>query len=312
MKIGIIGTGGVGGYFGGQLAKAGFDVTFLARGRHKDAMESNGLEIKSIKGDFHLPEVNVTDNILDITHTDLLILGLKAWQVKDVASDIAAIIDDGTVVLPLQNGVKAVEDLELFVPSSRIIGGLCRIVSKIDGPGVINHFAAEPTIIFGELDNNHSSRILEIKKLFDAAGIDARIANNITEELWKKFVAICSGGLLAVTRSSFGEVRTLPETRTMLECMFKEILTLASKKSVQLPSDFLEKAMGFVDAFPYDVASSLARDVWEGRPSEIEYLNGSVVKMAEAYDLDVPVNKFIYHCLKPLEKKARNINPVSA
>ncbi len=312
MKIGIIGTGGVGGYFGGRLAQAGFDITFLARGKHKEAMDAHGLMIKSIKGDFHLPEVKVTDNILNMAHVDLIVLGLKAWQVKEVVSDLLTIVNEDTVILPLQNGVTAVEDLRAQIPVNNILGGLCRIVSKIDSPGVINHFAAEPTIILGELDNSNSPRLLKIKATFDEAGIDAKIADNIESELWKKFIAICSGGVLAITRSSFGEVRELPETRKLLKEMFAEIIQLANKMKVQLPENFLDKAMGFVDTFPYEVASSLARDIWDGRPSEIENLNGTVVKMAESVNLEVPVNRFIYHSLMPMELRARKVKHANA
>lgn len=308
MKIAIIGTGGVGGYFGGKLAKTGFDVTFLARGKHLEAIKTHGLKIKSIKGDFDIPNAQATDNIQQMGQSDLIMLGVKAWQVKDLAAELSSIMHSKTLVLPLQNGVNAIEDLKSAIPADQIIGGLCRIVSKIEEPGVINHFAAEPIVVFGEMDNVVTERLQTIKNAFDKAGFDNRIAEDINVELWKKFMAICSGGLLAVTRSTFGQVRELPETRNMLRKMFEEIHGLAQKVGVNIKADYIEKAMAFVDAFQYDVASSMARDIWEGRPSEIDYHNGTVVKIAAAYGVDVPVNKFIYHSILPLEIRARNKN----
>ena len=169
MKIAIIGTGGVGGYFGGKLAKAGYDVTFLARGEHLKAIQQNGLTVKSIKGDFKVDSVKATDRIDTIGLVDLLILGVKAWQVKDISYVLKTIIHKDTVVLPLQNGVLAVDELKESIKKENIIGGLCRIISKIDSPGVINHFGIEPTIIFGELDNSKTERLYKIKTVFDSA-----------------------------------------------------------------------------------------------------------------------------------------------
>ncbi len=159
MKIAIIGTGGVGGYFGGKLAKAGYDVTFLARGEHLSAIQQKGLTVKSILGDFTIDPVKVTDRIDTIGLTDLVILGVKAWQVRDISKELLTIIKKDTTVLPLQNGVMAADELMENIRNENIIGGLCRIISKIEAPGVINHFGLEPSILFGELDNTVTERI---------------------------------------------------------------------------------------------------------------------------------------------------------
>ncbi len=153
MKIAIIGTGGVGGYFGGKLAKAGYDVTFLARGEHLSALQQKGLTVKSILGDFAVSPVKVTDRIDAIGLTDLVILSVKAWQVRAISKELLTIINKDTTVLPLQNGVLAANELMENLGRQNIIGGLCRIISKIEAPGVINHFGLEPSILFGELDN---------------------------------------------------------------------------------------------------------------------------------------------------------------
>lgn len=305
MKIAIIGTGGVGGYFGGKLAKAGNDVTFVARGEHLKAIRENGLKVKSIQGDFTIPDIKATDDIKSIKNADLIILGVKAWQVKDIARQIKDIVEEKTTVMPLQNGVLAAEELSEILDKKNVIGGLCRIISKIESPGVINHFGIEPFITFGELDNRKTDRILKLKNLFDNAGITSIIAEDIHAELWNKFIGICAGGLLAVTRSTYGVVRELKETRKMIEDLLREIYNVGISAGIKLDSKIVEKAMAFIDSFPYDSTSSLTRDVMEGRPSELEYQNGTVVRLGDKYNVDVPVNRFVYNCILPMEIVAR-------
>jgi 2-dehydropantoate 2-reductase len=305
MKVAIIGTGGVGGYFGGKIAKAGFDVTFLARGKQLEALQNNGLTVKSILGDFHVDSVQATDSISSIGKCDLVILCSKAWQLKEVLIDLKSILKDDSVILPLQNGVVAADELETVINKNNIIGGLCRIFSQIESPGVINHFGITPIIVFGELDNSKSDRILRIKEMFDKSGIDSRISDNIIAELWKKFIGICVSGLLAVAKSTYGEIRELPETRQMMIDLMNEVYSLSQKIGIQIESDFVDKSVLAIDKFPYETTSSLTRDVWEGKPSEIEYQNGTVIRLAEKYNVDVPINRFVYSCILPMEKKAR-------
>jgi 2-dehydropantoate 2-reductase len=305
MKIAIIGSGGVGGYFGGKLAAAGNDVTFFARGEHLKAMRHNGLLVKSTKGDFRADKFKATDRISDIGLSELVISSVKAWQVKELASELKDIVNRDTVVLPLQNGVLAADELKAQIAPELVIGGLCRIFSKIESPGVINHFGAEPTIVFGELDNSRTERVIKLKTVFDNADIGAIISNDIVSDIWKKFISICASGLLAVTRTNYGELRELKETRQLMIELLTEVYNLSLKAGAKIDPSFIEKTMAFTDTFPYDSTSSLTRDVWEGKPSEIEYQNGTVVRLAEKYGVDVPVNRFIYNCILPMEIKAR-------
>jgi 2-dehydropantoate 2-reductase len=306
MKIAIIGTGGVGGYFGGKMANAGYDVSFLARGKHLEAIRENGLQIKSIKGDFKITNVHATDTLQEIGIADLILLSVKAWQIKDFARELPYIIHENSLILPLQNGILVAEELSEFVPKENILGGLCRIISKIDAPGVINHFGVEPTIVFGELDNKKTARVERIKTLFDKSGFNSRVADDIQAELWKKFISICVSGLLAITKSTYGEIRELPQTRKMMIDLLTEIYILSQKVGINLEHDFIEKTVSYIDTFPYDSTSSLARDVWEGKPSEIEYQNGTVVKLSDKYGLESPINRFVYNCILPMERRARS------
>lgn len=305
MKIAIIGSGGVGGYFGGKLANAGYDVTFLARGEHLKAIKANGLIVKSILGDFKVDAVKATDDIKEIGQVDLVILGVKAWQIKEVAPDLQSIVSKNTIILPLQNGILAAEELKEQINAKNIVGGLCRIISKIEAPGIINHLGVTPSIVFGELDNGKTERIFKIKALFDHAGIKSTVAADIDAELWKKFISICVGGLLVVSGTTYGEMRELKETRQLMVELLDEIYRLSQKAGIQIETDFIDKTISFTDSLPYDSTSSLTRDVWEGKPSEIEYQNGTVVRLGKKFGVDTPVNRFIYNCILPMELKAR-------
>jgi len=308
MKIAIIGTGGVGGYFGAKLARAGFDITFLARGDHLKAIQNKGLKVKSILGGFEVENLKVTDKISDIERPDLVILGVKAWQIIDIRDDLNKIIHADSLILPLQNGVLAAEELSEKIDKKNILGGLCRIISKIESPGVINHFGVSPTIVFGEIDKPKTERLIQIEKIFEKAEIDANISDDINAELWKKFISICVSGLLAVTKATYGELRELKATRDMMISLLTEVYLLAQKIGVKIESDFVEKTVSTIDAYPYYSTSSLTRDVWEGKPSEIDYQNGTVVRLGKKHGVDTPINSFVYNCILPGELKARGLD----
>jgi len=305
MRIGIIGTGGVGGYFGGKIARAGFDVTFISRGEHLKALQTNGLSLKSILGDFKIERITATDKIEDLREADLILICVKAWQVKEVALKLKSVIKENTVVIPLQNGVSAADELKEYINEANIVGGLCFIISKIESPGIINHFGIEPSIVFGEINNLKTERLNKIKEVFDNSGIKSKISDDIIADLWKKFITICVSGLLAVTKTTYGELRELKQTREMMVDLLNEIYNLSQKIGINIISDFVDNTVTLIDNYPYNSTSSLTRDVWEGKPSEIDYQNGTVVKLGQKYGVETPINKFVYDCILPMELKAR-------
>lgn len=307
MKIAIIGTGGVGGYFGAKLAQADNDVTFLARGEHLKAIQNNGLTVKSILGDFKVKNIKVTDKISNIEKPDLVIISVKAWQVKEIGVELKTILNNDTIIIPLQNGVLAADELAENIDRKNILGGLCRIISKIDAPGVINHFGVTPTIVFGELDKSRTDRLAKIQGLFSAAGIESKISEDIEADLWKKFISICVSGLLAVSNTTYGELRELKETRSLMVELINEVYSLSKKIGINIEEDFVDKTVSFIDSYPSDSTSSLTRDVWESKPSEIEYQNGTVVRLGEKYGVATPINRFVYSCILPSELKARGM-----
>ena len=287
------------------MSRAGYDVTFLARGDQLKAFRTQGLTVKSLQGDFHLDQINAVDRIGDMGTADLIILGVKSWQVQEIASELPDIMGPESLVLPLQNGVLASEELCETLPEKNVLAGLCRIISKNEVPGVIRHFALEPTIVFGELDNTKTQRLNKLKEVFEQSEIKAQMAEDIHAERWKKFISICTSGLLAVSRSTYGEIREIRETRQMMVELLKEIYELSQKVGIDIDPDFVDKNVSFIDTFPYESTASLARDVWEKKPSEIEYQNGTVVHLAQQYGVATPINNFIYNCILPMEKRAR-------
>ena len=300
MRIVVFGTGGVGGYFGGRLAQAGEDVTFIARGEHLRAIRSNGLKVDSPGGDFVINPAKATDNVGEVGATDLVILGVKAWQVPEAARAIKPLVGPNTTVLPLQNGVDAVPQLVEALGSENIAGGLCRIVSYVVEPGHIRHAGFAPTIIIGELDNRRTERIAKIDGVFKHAGLDTTIAGNIQVALWTKFLFIASfSGVGALANAPAGVLRSDPKWRALMQSAMEEIYTLAHARGVDLPSDSVAKVMAAVDGLPDDATSSMQRDIAAGKPSELESQNGAVVRMAHESGVQAPTHTLIYQTLKP-------------
>ena len=306
MRIAIFGSGGVGGYFGARLAQTGEDVTFIARGEHLRALLNSGLKVDSIDGDFVVHPAKATADPSEVGPVDLVILGVKAWQVPDAARAIKPMVDTGSAVLPLENGVDAPSQLAAELGDERVIGGLCKIVSFIVGPGHIRHAGFEPSVVLGELDNRRSERVRKIHKAFAKAGVNATIATDIQVSLWTKFLFISAfSGVGAVTGEPAGKIRANPETRGQLVRAMEEVYSLARARGVNLPEDSVEKALASVDGLPDEATSSMQRDIAAGKPSELESQNGAVVRMAHEAGVKAPTHESIYSALRPLEIKAR-------
>ena len=304
MRIVIFGTGGVGGYFGGRLAQAGEDVTFIARGEHLRAIKANGLKVDSPSGDFVVYPAKATDNVSEVGETDLVILGVKAWQVPEAARAIKPLVGPKTIVVPMQNGVDAVPQLVAELGSENVIGGLCRIVSFVVAPGHIRHAGFTPSIIIGELDNQRSDRIARIEQVFKHAGLDTTIAADIQVALWTKFLFIASfSGVGAVANAPAGVLRSDPKWRGQMLSAMQEIYALAHARGVKMPPDSVDKVMAAVDGLPEDTTSSMQRDIAAGKPSELDSQNGAVVRMAREAGVAAPTHTLIYEILKPLQAK---------
>jgi 2-dehydropantoate 2-reductase len=306
MRIAIVGVGGVGGYFGGRLAQAQEDVVFIARGEHLRALQTQGLRVESIKGDFALQPVQATDDPASVGVVDTVLVAVKAWQVPEVARQIQPLVGPDTLVVPLENGVEAPNQLSAALGAQHVLGGLCRIVSFIAGPGQIRHAAMEPYVAFGELDNRPSERAERLRRVFEHAGVQAEIPADIHVALWEKFLFIVSiSGVGAVTRVPAGVTRSVPQSRQLLEQALREALAVGQAQGVPLAEETIPRIMAMIDRSAPGSTASMQRDIMDGRPSELEYQTGTVVRLGQEAGIATPTHSFIYQSLLPQELHAR-------
>lgn len=305
MRFAVVGVGAIGGYFGARLVEAGNDVAFVARGTTLAALKENGLRLESPKGNFVAKPVFATSHAKEIGSVDVVLLGVKTWQVSKAAKSIKPLLGERTCVLPLQNGVEAPQELATALGPDRALGGLCWMLSSLVAPGHIRHIGVEPSIVFGELNNTRSERVKELLTTLQAAGIQAHIPPNIQAAMWEKFLFICSvSGIGAITRATIGEIRQHRETRAMLEQSMREIAAVARGHNIRLPEKIVEERMAFVDKLPKEGTASMQRDLIDGRPSELEAQNGAVVRLGRQVGVNTPLNEFIYHALLLSEIKS--------
>jgi 2-dehydropantoate 2-reductase len=306
MRIAMFGAGGTGGYFGARLARAGEPVVFIARGDHLRAIRENGLRVDSVEGDFVVRPALVTDDPAKAGTVDVVFVGVKAWQVPEVAQAIPPLIGPDTFVIPLQNGVEAADQLASVLGRERVVGGSAKVLTFISAPGCIRHLGGPASITIGELDHRPSERTERLRDALSRGGIAAGISPDIHVALWEKFLFIVPlGGIGAVTRAPVGTLRTFPETRRMLEEGMREILAVARGRKVALKEDLVGRTMDFVDSLPPEGTVSMQRDILDGRPSELEAWNGAVVRLGKQVGVATPLHDYLYRTLLPQEMKAR-------
>jgi len=306
MRFAVVGVGGVGGYFGGRLARGGAEVAFIARGATLQALRSRGLRVDSIQGDFALERVLATDNPSDVGVVDVVLVAVKAWQIAGAAAGLGPLIGPSTAVIPLENGLEAPDILASVLGRDHVLGGLCGILSFIESPGHIRHAGIDPFIMMGELDGGRTPRVESIAAAMKAAGVDAQIAPDITRSMWTKFLFIAPmSGVGAVTRVPVGVWRSMPEPRRVALDALHEIEAIAVARGVWLAPDAIERTMERYDGLPAGSTSSLQRDLMTGKPSELEAQIGAVVRLGRDADIATPVHDLLYAALLPAERIAR-------
>jgi 2-dehydropantoate 2-reductase len=309
MRIAVFGAGGVGGYFGGRLALAGEDVVFIARGAHLQAMRDRGLRVESLKGNFSLSSAQATDDPAQVGPVDVVLMAVKAWQVSEAAQAIRPLVGPETFVVPLQNGLEAPAQVMAVLGAQHVLGGTCVISSSIAAPGCIRHSGLEPSVTFGELDNRPSPRAEQLRQALARAEVTAIIPDDIQVAIWEKFMAIRFGPVGAVTRAPAGVLRSVPETRRMVEQACHETLTVARVRGIALAEDSPEKMIAALDTVPPGLMASLQRDIGEVRPSELDALVGALVRLGAEVGVATPLHTFLYHSLLPQELRARGQLP---
>lgn len=308
MRIAIMGTGGVGGYYGALalLAKTGHDVTFIARGSHLEAIRRSGLQVKSVFGEFQVSPALATDDPAEVGPVDLILFVTKTYHTDEAAQLIKPMVGDHTTVISFQNGVDAAERIGAVVGMEHLLGGVTWLSAAIEAPGVVGQYSQFRRIVLGELDGRNTRRLEEICEVFRGIGATVESSDNIAKVLWTKFVFISSVSALgSLTRVTFGEYRSVPEARAVLTEAITEVASVARAKGVTLDEDIVDKTLEFIDGSAPTIKPSMQRDVEAGRINELESMVGIVVRLGEKLGVQTPFMRFAYAMLKPGYLKAK-------
>ena len=306
MKIAIMGTGGVGGYYGGLLAQHGHDVTFIARGAHLQAIQVNGLQVKSIHGDFHVNPAQATDDTTQVGPVDLVVFCTKTYATEEAAHQTKPLVASDTTVMSLQNGIDAAERIGEVIGMEHMLGAVTWISSAVETPGVIKQVSQFRRVVMGELDGQVTARAQAIFEAVDETGITVELSENISKILWTKFVFISTASSLgSLTRLSIGEYRSIPETRAMMTGLMREVEAVARAQGVELDEDVVQNSLDFIDNAAPAIRASMQLDVEAGRRSEIEAMIGVIGQKGRESGIATPIADMIYAALLPIELRAR-------
>ncbi|MFD2182530.1 ketopantoate reductase family protein [Rhodoplanes azumiensis] len=294
MRIAVMGSGGLGGFYGGRLARGGADVVFVARGAHLAALRSPGLTIESAEDPFTLPHVQATDDPASIGPVDLVLFAVKLWDTEAAARAIAPIVRPGTAVVSLQNGVQKDDMLRPIVGDAALMGAIAQVSTTIARPGVIAQTGTMQRLVFGEFDGARSERAERFLAACLAGGIKAEISTDITREIWQKFVFLVGlSALTCATRCPIGPVRENPATRAMLLGVMQEVVAVARARGVAVPVDFPADRLAFIDTLPAGMVASMFHDLAAGRRLELPWLSGGVVDLGAAAGVPTPLNQAV-------------------
>jgi 2-dehydropantoate 2-reductase len=299
MKILVMGSGGVGGFYGGRLAHAGYDVTFVARGAHLEAMRAHGLVIESkAQGDIRLAQVKVTDDPASVGPVDLVLIAVKLWDTETAARAVKSNVGPQTVVLSLQNGVIKDDILQEELGAAAVVGGAGYVATHISRPGVILQTGTLQRAVIGEYDGRRTPRVEALHAALVKAGVEAEIAADIRRTLWEKFTFLVGlSGTTATMRMPIGPIRSNLQTRAFLLEIMKETVAVGRALGVALPENYAEDRLRFADSVPADMTSSLHHDLERGNRLEVEWLSGGVVQLGSRARVPTPANRAVWDIL---------------
>lgn len=300
MRIAVVGAGGVGGFFGGLLARAGEDVTFLARGAHLEALSRRGLTVRSLRAGEFTVRIRATDRAEAVGSVDLVLVCVKTYDTDSVLPQLPPLVGPHTAVLSLQNGVDNAERIARVVGVEHVLGAVAYVSSALQAPGVVHQLAGAGRIVFGELGGEVTQRARRLLEVFRRAGIEAELSPDVRTEIWQKFLFICGfSGVTALTRLPIGTVLACPQTRQFFCGVLEEVREVARALSVGLPADCVERAVATAEGFEPWARGSLYVDLVGGRRLELEALNGTVVRLGGERGVPTPLNFAVYAALKP-------------
>jgi len=294
VKIAVMGSGGVGGYFGALLALGGADVTFVARGAHLAAMREHGLAIAGGPQDILIPHVNAVEDPAAIGVVDLVMFAVKLWDTEAAIAAIRPIVGPDTTVISFQNGVLKDGYLTRAFGAERIMGGVCYVATAIARPGVIASTGPLERMVFGEFDGEPSPRATRFLDACLKGGIKAELSRNIRRDIWEKFVFLVGlSGTTATMRTTIGPIRTNPQTRAFLLDVMREVVDVGRAHGIDLPPDYAERRLKLADDVSPDMTSSLHHDLERGNRLEVRWLSGGVVELGGAVGVPTPLNRAI-------------------
>ena len=299
MRIAVIGTGGIGGPYGATLAKAGADVTFVARGAHLRAMQANGLRIEGDRGEITIRPAQATDDVESIGPVDYVLFCVKLWDVESAGEQIRAIVGSRTAVIPLQNGIDAAERLIPILGREAVMGGTAFVTGSIIAPGIVRQTGTYQQMTFGELDRRPSARGERLKALCAAAGFEGILSPDIMVPVWQKFILLVPlSGLNALTRRPLGEYRADHDLSALLEATLRETIAVGLAEGVNLPPDSFERTLAQIHSMPPYHMVSMGNDLLRGNRLELPWFAGKVVELGRRHVIPTPANRFIYAALK--------------
>ncbi len=303
MRIAIMGAGGVGGYFGGRLALAGNDVTFIARGAHGEAIRSNGLRATGTLGEFHVQPAKCVANAADIGESpDVVLFAVKLSAMDSAAKQLQPIVGPQTTIYTVQNGVEAADVVGAVLGADKVVPGIAYISAILSEPGVINTRAAFAGLAFGERDGGKSPRVKAFHAACKAAKFDARIPENITRAIWLKFAMLAPmAATTSLIRCGLGPIRSNPRSRALLQALVEEIVAVGKAAGVNLSQSDGTDTLKILDGLPPTVRASMAHDLEVGNPLELPWLSGAVVRLGEKHGVQTPTHRFFADALAPYE-----------
>jgi len=305
MRIMVMGTGGVGGYFGAKLAQGGADVTFVARGAHGEAIRRDGLLVQSFQGDFRVQPARCVADPADAPPADAVLFCVKLTDTETAARAILPMVKAGADVFTFQNGVESADMLDAVFGEGRTVPGVAYISATLGAPGAVVHKALVPRLEFGERNGTMSARVQALAEACEAARVVSDAVSNIERALWLKFVMLASfASSTALTRATIGRLRTEPRTRRLLVALLDEAFAVAGAKKAGLTSADHQRIMTELDAINGAARASMAFDIENGKPLESPYLSGAIVRIGERLGVPTPTHQFFADALSVWEKGA--------
>jgi 2-dehydropantoate 2-reductase len=300
MKIAVMGAGGIGSYLGAMLARSGADVTLVCRGRHLAAIRERGLSLSTPKESFCV-RVIATDRAEG--EKDVIIQAVKLYDLASSTLQMLPMVGASTIVLPIQNGVTAAEDVAKVVGGDRVLGGTVFINSHVVEPGQVVSKSEVNTVFLGEISGGRSDRAVALESLCRKAGIDARCSNDIKAEQWRKFIPVAGlSALASLCRQPIGPILKDRSLKKLYQMAMREVAELAAAKRIALEPDIVERMLALAERYKYDARVSMLEDLEAGKPLELEWLSGYVSREAAKLGLRTPFHDMAYACLRSFNR----------